>query len=176
MNSWLTYAQLQGILSHRHDENAINIGAKIEQMVKSTRWQSEITMQQTREASRDSRAMKLVAFVSLLYLPGSYLAVSPASFQDFISMPKIPMQSVFGSNFFAADFGSSKSMTTNAPSGTGHIRMTNDVWLYISLCIPLTGLTFLCAYLWLRSQRKKEEWLEAELASTDDRSTNTRVD
>ena len=70
------FAKLERILSHRHDETALKIGASMEQIVESTRRQSEMTLLQTREASRDSRAMKLVAFVSLSFLPGSFVAVS----------------------------------------------------------------------------------------------------
>ena len=70
------FAKLERILSHRHDETALKIGVSMEEIVQSTMRQSEMTLQQTKEASRDSRAMKLIAFVSLLFLPGSFVAVS----------------------------------------------------------------------------------------------------
>ncbi|CRG86354.1 hypothetical protein PISL3812_03359 [Talaromyces islandicus] len=75
------------------------------------------------EAKKDSTSMKIIAGVTMFYLPATFVC------------------SLFGTNFVALD--------TNGPSDPNFV-VSKFWWVYLAFAIPLTGLTFCCFWFWRR--------------------------
>jgi hypothetical protein len=88
------------------------------------------------EAKKDSTSMKIIAGVTMFYLPATFVC------------------SLFGTNFVALD--------TNGPSDPNFV-VSKFWWVYLAFAIPLTGFTVFCFWLWrrwrgghlLRAEREK---------------------
>ncbi|KAE8454571.1 hypothetical protein EG329_000194 [Mollisiaceae sp. DMI_Dod_QoI] len=76
----------------------------------------------------DSQSMKTVAIMTLVFLPGTAVA------------------SIFGSQFFNADF---------SDSGMGHLKVSSDFWLFWVLFGGVTGITLLAWWIWLSTSTKR---------------------
>lgn len=75
------------------------------------------------EAKKDSTSMKIIAGVTMFYLPATFVC------------------SLFGTNFVALD--------TNGPSDPNFV-VSKFWWVYLAFAIPLTGFTVFCFWLWRR--------------------------
>lgn len=81
------------------------------------------------DGKRDSIAMKTIAILGIVFLPGTFVAA------------------LFSSNMFKwgdADSGESSSLTVS-PS----------MWIYWAITVPLTVLTFLLWVFWFRRENHK---------------------
>lgn len=93
--------------------------------------------------------MKTIAFVSLVYLPGTFVSVClmpvfPVEYLVLEAM--LTRQGVFGTNFFDFD----------APSGGGWAH--SHFWLYWAVALPLTFATMGVWLAWHRRAVIKDGW------------------
>ncbi|KAJ5747130.1 uncharacterized protein N7511_008826 [Penicillium nucicola] len=91
-----------------------------------------------REARKDSMSMKIIAAVTLIYLPATFVC------------------SVFGTNLVAFD--------TSADSNGSQFLVSRWWWLYLAFAVPLTVLTMFGFWVW---RRFRETSSEKEKRSTD---------
>jgi hypothetical protein len=86
-------------------------------------------------SSRDSSAMKTLAFITTLFLPGTFVAVRPP-----LPLPLTPLltypQTVFSTSFF------------NWQSASPPRLLSPYFWIYWAFTIPLTLLVALSWRLW----------------------------
>lgn len=88
-------------------------------------YDSGIVVRIGKAAQKDSAAMKTIALLNLVFLPGTFIAA------------------VFGMGFFNFSQGDE----TQLPKWS----MSKDIWIYWAITIPVTAVTVLC---WLFLQRK----------------------
>ncbi|KAI1847988.1 hypothetical protein JX266_006101 [Neoarthrinium moseri] len=81
-------------------------------------YDSRVSVNIGRAAQSDSSAMKTVAFLTLAFLPGTFICA------------------VFSMSFF------------NYDSITGDWQVSDKFWLYWAVAIPVTIMTMLCWYIW----------------------------
>jgi hypothetical protein len=85
------------------------------------------------DGKRDSIAMKTIAILGIVFLPGTFIAT------------------LFSINMFdwglAAGSGSSKQ--------TASLRVSRNMWIYWAITVPLTVMTFLVWILWSRRENQK---------------------
>lgn len=81
-----------------------------------------------RETRKDSVAMKTIAFLTMLYLPATFVC------------------SLFGTNFFALDISADHSTT---------LLVSKLWWVYVVVSLSLTLLTLLCWIWWLKGRARK---------------------
>lgn len=81
---------------------------------------------------RESSNMKTLAFVTMLFLPGSFVSA------------------LFSTNFFAWD-------DVDLTKDDIGVPMTPQLALYWIITIPLTLLTFIFYFMWLRVQKPKHQ-------------------
>lgn len=79
------------------------------------------TAKVSHEAKKDSTSMKIIAGVTMFYLPATFVC------------------SLFGTNFVALD--------TNGPSDPNFV-VSKFWWVYLAFAIPLTLFTFWCFWIW----------------------------
>lgn len=65
----------------------------------------------TKDTVDDSATVRVVTFVTLIYLPASFIAT------------------IFGMNLFSFD------------TKTSRVRIAGDFWIYVAICVPLTAFT-----------------------------------
>lgn len=81
------------------------------------------------DGKRDSIAMKTIAILGIVFLPGTFVAT------------------LFSINMF--DWGGTKSGTTTS------LTVSRSIWIYWVITVPLTVVTFLIWILWSRSENHK---------------------
>ena len=97
----------------------------------------------TKETVDDSTSVRIVTFVTLIYLPASFVAVST----DIMYVnPKLTftMQSIFGMNLF----------TFETAQGSG-FQISAQFWIFLILSVPLTLLTVGAWFIIVRKRNKK---------------------
>ena len=108
--------------------------------------------------TRDTAAVKWITYLTLLYLPGSFVAVSSKIYTLVSLANDGDQKSIYGMNLFAFN------------QQTMNIMIADDFWIYIATWIPLTLLTFLCyGLLVLRHKDRAENgwhWLNTSKSST----------
>lgn len=83
---------------------------------------SGVTVRIGKAAQKDSAAMKTIALLTLIFLPGTFIAT------------------VFGMGFFNFSQGDGAQMP--------EWSVSKDIWVYWAITIPVTGVTVLCWLLW----------------------------
>lgn len=81
------------------------------------------------DGKRDSIAMKTIAILGIVFLPGTFVAT------------------LFSINMF--DWGGSNDGETTS------LRVSQSIWIYWAITVPLTVLTFLVWMFWSRSENHK---------------------
>ena len=98
----------------------------------------------TKDTVDDSATVRVVTFVTLVYLPASFIAVC-------FSIPVVqekaddPRQTIFGMNLFSFD------------TETSRVRVAGDFWIYVAICVPLTVFTVGYWFLQSRSRSSKNK-------------------
>jgi len=88
----------------------------------------ELSIRIAKETKRDSRTMRGIAWVTIAFLPATFVT------------------SFFGMNFFNGIAG-------RVPFD----EASRNVWLFFAIAIPISGLVLLTFYLWDRQEKKKDE-------------------
>lgn len=81
------------------------------------------------DGKRDSIAMKTIAILGIVFLPGTFVAT------------------LFSINMF--DWGDPNSGEANS------LTVSRSIWIYWAITVPLTILTFLIWMFWSRSENNK---------------------
>lgn len=88
----------------------------------------------------DSAAMKTVAFITMTFIPATFVSVSQESFVLFRFCSSTIMQAIFSMSFF--NFSPAKD---NQPEAW---EVSDKIWIYWLTAIPLTLLTLSAWVLW----------------------------
>ena len=126
---------------------------------------TEKTTLLTEKSGRDSLTIKWITTISLLYLPGSFVAVSNlTSLCSAKTEIAQIFQTLYGMNLFMFDQHSKR------------IVMAENFWIYAATWIPLTLLTIfvygVCLF-WKASALNRWRWMERNRAQ--DVSSQTRL-
>ena len=97
----------------------------------------------TKETVDDSTSVRIVTFVTLIYLPASFVAVS-TGIMYLNTKLTCTMQSLFGMNFFTFE--------TAQESG---FQVSAQFWIFLILSLPLTLLTVGAWFIIMRKKNKK---------------------
>jgi len=88
----------------------------------------ELSIRIAKETKRDSRTMRGIAWVTIAFLPATFVT------------------SFFGMNFFNGIAG-------RVPFD----EASRNVWLFFAIAIPVSGIVLLTFYLWDKQEKKKDE-------------------
>ncbi|KAI9799361.1 MAG: hypothetical protein M1833_004060 [Piccolia ochrophora] len=106
-------------------------------------------------SKRDSSAMKSVAVVTIVFLPGTFLSVSlPVTASSLPSLP--PQQSADTKKTLFA------MPVFDWESSNGHLAVNNNFWIYWAFNVPLTVLTVAIWITWMRRDSLLKRRLEKE--------------
>lgn len=94
-----------------------------------TQSDAEYTAAIAADAKRDSIAMKTIAVLGIVFLPGTFVAT------------------LFSINMF--DWGDANGGETKS------LTVSRSIWIYWAITVPLTVLTFLVWMFWSRSENNK---------------------
>lgn len=75
-DNWLIFVQLLQVLDYRHEEATKQNDLATIDLIGATQRDGELMTLMTRTTIQDSRTMKIMAFITLIYLPGTLVAVS----------------------------------------------------------------------------------------------------
>jgi hypothetical protein len=101
----------------------------------------------TSKSILEARAVRIIALVTLLYLPPSFTAVSVLD---------TPVYPIFA-NESQTLFGMGYLHTTDKHGGRMRVTADADFWFYLALTIPLMLVTIVAWLAWdIRSRRKYE--------------------
>jgi hypothetical protein len=115
--------------------------------------QSSDIFRLTETTARDSGTIRVITLLTLFYLPSSFIAVSHILLLCKLAcdlMRDHCPQTVMGMNFFAMD------------PVSHHVIVSPQFWVYFSLCIPLTGGTFLL-WRWRSLGKKSNSQIQSAL-------------
>ena len=108
------------------------------------------TTQIAKDSKRDSEIMKTITVVTMVYLPATFVAVCALSI-IFISGVLMATQTLMSMGIFDFYF----------PDGTSSVaagvRVSPKGWIYAATTVPLTLITLLLAWLWMRWTGRKVE-------------------
>ena len=110
-------------------------------------------------SKRDSSAMKTLALLSMVFLPGTAIAVRIYNI-IFMNVTDIK-QSFFAMPFF--------NMTVDVTGNTS-LETRPQFWIYWAITIPLTLLILALWIVWLQSTTRKHEKEDEEMLATNQKS------
>ncbi|KAF6761803.1 hypothetical protein DFP72DRAFT_1151862 [Ephemerocybe angulata] len=99
------------------------------------------------ETQKDSSSMITIAALTLLFLPGTFVAVSLPCIPIKLNTEVLFEQALFSMPFFQT--------TAPVPTGDHKITMGYGWWLYPAITVPFTVIVFVLWIMWIK-QRKSE--------------------
>ncbi|PVF97439.1 hypothetical protein CPB86DRAFT_874182 [Serendipita vermifera] len=121
----------------------------------ATQVDTRISAKLAATSQRDSTAMKILAFITALFLPGSFVAA------------------LFSMSMF--DF--SPSFDPGTTEGQGNARISKSFWIYCVITIPLTAIVLLAWRIWWkREQKESDRDLERAMIELELLRTGQNVD
>ncbi|KAF3765540.1 hypothetical protein M406DRAFT_355963 [Cryphonectria parasitica EP155] len=124
--------RLQAIIDE-YDDKIRDCSMRLDGMAMATQWaQGETNVEIALATGRDSKHMRSIAIVTMIFLPGTFFA------------------SVFSMSFF--------SWFNN--SGSSQVQVSSYIWVYITVTVVCTVLTIGLWYyfnIWRRTGPKKQE-------------------
>jgi mannitol-specific phosphotransferase system IIBC component len=159
--SLATQPQTQNLLGFRHDaiisQNSINLA----QLAEDSKKDSASLIMLAKATGRDSRAVKLIAIITVIYLPGSFMAVSPQIARKWVSQVDRLAKTIFSTSFVS--LASPDSSLPNAEQ-LKRATVAKEAGAYVATTVGLTLLTMALAYVWIREQERRER-IDQEKAS-----------
>jgi hypothetical protein len=136
---------VQSILHIRASESNRSISSMTHDIVEQGSHENKLVKQLTFQTTEDTKSMKIIALVSAIFLPATFLAVcSDLPWLAKGVTLKIQLQTLFGSNFFGYETTSSGSELT----------MASNVWVYFILAVSVSGMTVLLWWWWWRKSMR----------------------
>ena len=103
--------------------------------------QNHTTLSISRATQSDSAAMKTVAVVTLTFLPATFVSVGPEYYVPSVCHSLIEQQALFSMSFFNFSPGATDA-------GDGIWTVSDKIWLYWLVAIPLTAVTMGIWFFW----------------------------
>ena len=92
----------------------------------------------TEQSTKDTRSMMIIALISAIFLPATFLAVSRFCPPNNHILRLINVYTLFGSNFFAY------SERENA------LTVASNFWVYVIITFAFSGSTVIVWFIWRR--------------------------
>jgi hypothetical protein len=102
----------------------------------------------THQSAQDTRSMMVVALISAIFLPATFLAVSNEAFV--ITIILTLQQTLFGSNFFV--YAQDKNS----------LVVASNFWIYIVVAVTFSGATVLLWIWWWRARVRSRREAEVD--------------
>ena len=134
------------LLTYRHSQTITSTTTSLDQMVQASRQDERTTLDLTRATRKDSNALKVVAIITVIYLPGTFVAVRRAPEKIFQSTVANPIQTLFSTGFM--NLSSVGDQLAN--------QITTQASSYAGVTVSLMLITLCTAYFWNRRLQLQE--------------------
>ena len=104
-------------------------------------YDSKISVQIGQAAQVDSSAMKTIAFLTLAFLPATFISVSQRKYR-IGGVTDSLRKAIFSTTFF--------NLTPGTNGEPDIWRVSGKFWMYWIVTIPLSGVTIACWFFWHR--------------------------
>jgi hypothetical protein len=137
-------------LNHRITEQSSEATMRMAELAEVNRQQAAQSARQAQsmaviayDTKRDSEVMKAVTLVTLIFLPATFVAVSPIPCQEFTAYPDFLFQTVFSMGFLKFD--------------QGQVSLSDQGRIYLAFTFPLTCVVLGVSFAWIIWTGKKVE-------------------
>jgi len=118
-------ALIQNILDIRTGESNSRINSAVHDITEQGIQENKLIKRLTHQSTQDTRVMKVIALISAIFLPATFVAT------------------LFGSNFFGF----------KSEDGRNFLAVAENVWIYIVTAVAMSSLAVAAWFLWLRRNR-----------------------
>ncbi|KAH7085296.1 hypothetical protein BKA63DRAFT_499329 [Paraphoma chrysanthemicola] len=113
-------SMIEHVLDVRNTQTAHNINSAMHELSKQSAEENKLVRMLASQSTKDTRSMKVIAFISSIFLPATFVAT------------------FFGSNFFGFE-----------STSDGHVlAVATNVWIYMIVALAFSGITMTLWYWW----------------------------